>query len=207
MIKTNLVLVTIITICVGLTIGWVLDFTAERRWEKTNHLLEWDDFRGIPDLWSIVVDGSTAAIRSDIKHQTLYEWEIIQGSCHFWFTKVEGTAYMSRIESWVKPGMNSFSALQHEQIHFDITEVYAEKFNKRVENELLNRVFLCPVGSDWWSESKIKTAANAQVTTILNQIKKQMYLMQKTYDEQTRHGINYEEQNRWQYMIMNRLDN
>jgi len=97
--------------------------------------------------------------------------------------------------------------VRHEQIHFGIVEIHAKKFNERAEKELLNRVFLCPGGSDSWSESKIKIAANAKVTFILNQIRNEIPLMQKAYDEQTVHGMNHEEQKKWEYMVRDMLEN
>jgi len=191
---------------VVLTVVLLYDMLSDKRWEKTNHLLTWDDFRGIPDLW-LIATGNGAVIKADLKHETLYELEMLQGTCHYSFTKVEGFAYMSRMGSWANPIMKSFYTLQHEQIHFDIAEVHAEIFNKRVENELLNRVFLCPVGSDSWFQSKIKMEANAQATVILNQIREQMWFMQEVYDVQTNHGENYAQQKAWEIRISELLDN
>jgi len=114
---------------------------------------------------------------------------------------------MSRIESWANPIMKSFYTLQHEQIHFDIAEVHAEIFNKRVENELLNREFLCPVGSDSWFQNKIRMESNAQATTILNQIRDQMWFMQEVYDVQTNHGEDYAQQKAWDNRIRELLEN
>jgi len=204
--KLNFVLLLIIVICVCLIIVWAFDTFSDKRWEKTNHLLTWDDFRGIPDLW-LIATGNGAVIKADLKHETSYELEMVQGTCHYLFTKVEGIAYMSRIESWANPIMKSFYTLQHEQIHFDIAEVHAEIFNQRVEHELVNQVFLCPVGSDSWFQSKIKMEANAQATAILNQIREQMWFMQEVYDVQTNHGEDYEQQKAWEYRIRDLLDN
>ncbi len=205
--KTNLVLVILITIGVGLTIVWVLDFISELRWEKTR-LLTWDDFRGIPDLGAIALKHHGAVIKSDIKYQISYETKIVQGSCHYWFTKVEGIAYMSRIESWANPMItSSYRSLQHEQTHFDIAEVHARIFNERVKNELLNQEFLCPVGSNSWFQSKIKMEANALATAILDQIKDQLRFVQNAYDVQTEHGRDYEKQREWEYRIRDIIEN
>ncbi len=204
--KLNFILLLIIVICVCLIIVWAFDTFSDKRWEKTNHLLTWDDFRGIPDLW-LIANGYGGGINADLKHETSYELKMVQGTCHYSFTKVEGFAYMSRIESWANPIMKSFYTLQHEQIHFDIAEVHAKIFNKRVENELLNRVFLCPVGSDSWFQNKIKMESNAQATAILNQIRDQMWFMQEVYDVQTNHGKDYAQQKAWDNTICGLLDN
>ncbi len=204
--RINLLLLIVVAICVVLTVVLLYDIFSDKRWEKTNHLLTWDDFRGIPDLW-LIANGYGGVIKADLKHETLYELKIVQGSCHYSFTKVKGIAYMSRIESWVNPTMKSFYTLQHEQIHFDIAEVHAKIFNKRVENELLNRVFLCPAGSDSLFQSKIKMESNAQATVILNQIRDQMWFMQEVYDVQTNHGENFAQQKAWEYRIRDLLDN
>jgi len=205
--KINLVLLLIIAICVGLAIVWVLDFTSELRWKNPSQL-EWDDFRGIPNLWLVVFYGYGAEIKSDLKHQTSYELEIVEGSCRYSITKIEGIAYMSRIESWANPMIkSSFWSLQHEQTHFDIAEAHAQIFNERVKNELLNRVFLCPVGSDSWFQGKIKTEADAQATAILDQVRDQMRFMQEAYDVQTKNGRDYEKQKEWEYRIRDILEN
>jgi len=204
--KISSFLLIIVAICVILTVVLLYDIFSDKRWGKTNHLLTWDDFRGIPDLW-LIATGYSAVIKADLKHETLYELEIVQGSCHYSFTKVEGSAYMSRIGSWANPIMKSFYTLQHEQIHFDIAEVHAEIFNERVKNELLNREFLCPVGSDSWFQSKIKMEANAQATAILNQIREQMWFMQEVYDVQTNHGEDFVQQKAWENRISGLLDN
>jgi len=204
--KINLLLLIIVIICVVLAVVLLYDIFSDKRWEKTNHLLTWDDFRGIPDLW-LIATGNGAVIKADLKHETLYELEMLQGTCHYSFIKVEGFAYMSRIGSWANPIMKSFYTLQHEQIHFDIAEVHAEIFNKRVENELLNRVFLCPVGSDSWFQSKIKMESNAQATAILNQIREQMWFMQEVYDVQTNHGEDFAQQKAWDARISGLLEN
>ncbi len=204
--KISSFLLIIVAICVVLTVVLLYDMLSDKRWEKTNHLLTWDDFRGIPDLW-LIATGSGAVIKADLKHETSYELEMVQGTCHYSLTKVEGFAYMSRIESWVNPIMKSFYTLQHEQIHFDIAEVHAKIFNKRVENELLNREFLCPVGSDLWFQSKIKMESNAQATAILNQIRELMWFMQEVYDVQTNHGEDYTQQKAWDNRIRELLEN
>jgi len=204
MIKIDLILVTIIIISTGLSIIWVSDVLSDKHWEETSHLLTWDDFRGIPNFNAI---NNGAQIKTDLKHQTSYDWKLVQGSCHYWFTKVEGIAYMSRMESWVRPDQKYFWILQHEQTHFDIVQIHAKRFNERVENELLNRVFLCAGGSDSWSEGKIKIAAYAKVTAILNQVKKDISLMHKAYDGQTNHGGYSGEQKRWEYMVRDMLGN
>ncbi len=203
MVKTDLILVTIIVISTGLSIIWVSGVLSDKHWEETSHLLTWDDFRGIPDFTAL---GSGAAIKADLKHQISYDWKITQGTCHYWFTKVKGIAYMSKMESWVKPDQKYFWILQHEQIHFDIVEIHARKFTQRVQNELLNQEFLCPGGIDSWSESKTRMAAYAKVTAILNQVRNDMWLMQKAYDEQIRMDYDYQ-QKRWKYMVRDMLGN
>ncbi len=203
MVKTDLILVTIIVISTGLSIVWVSDILSDKHWEQNSHLLTWDDFRGVPNYTALSYG---AVIKADLKHQTSYEAKITQGSCHYWFTKIEGIAYISRMESWVKPDQKFFWTLQHEQIHFDIVEIHARKFTQRVENELLNQKFLCPGGIDSWSESNTKIAAYAKVTAILNQVREDMWLMQKAYDEQIRMDYDYQ-QKRWENMVRDMLGN
>lgn len=196
--KTDLILVTIIVISTGISITWVHDTISDKRWEKSRPLT-WDDFLGIPNP----VMPYNAYIKTRLDYQISHDWIITQGSCHYWFTKVEGIAYMSKMESFVKEqGRNDF-ILNHEQGHFDLTQIYAKRFIEKAESELLNKEFLCP-GND---AGKISNEANAKAKVILNQVVNGLQSMQDNYDTETNHGLYYDGQKKWDSTIKNLLNN
>ena len=166
---------------------------SDKRWEKTNHLLTWDDFRGISNPLS----SYTATIKTHLDYQVSYDWKVIQGSCHYWITETEGIAYMSKIESSVKEQGKTYSNLNHEQGHFDLAQTFAKKFTERAERELLNKEFLCP-GNDTW---QINNEVNQKAEIILNQIRGGLQPVQEDYDTETNHGLYHNEQKKWDRII------
>jgi predicted secreted Zn-dependent protease len=81
--------------------------------------------------------------------------------------------------SWKKSsGLNDYM-LQHEQTHFDITELYARILRKRLSEE-------------------IKTIKDVKkISSIGREITKQWEIEQNTYDDETDHSINKETQAEW----------
>lgn len=196
MYKPNFVLL-IIVIFVCLIIVWAYDTFSDKRWEKS-HPLTWGDFRGIPNPFSPY----GASIKTHLDYQISYDWEIIQGSCHYWFTEVEGIAYMSKIESFVKGQNKNNLILNHEQGHFDLAQTYAKKFTEKAELDLLNKKFLCPKND----VDQINNEANQKADIILNQIRGGLQPTQDDYDDETNHGLYYDGQKKWDYTIKNLLN-
>ena len=82
-------------------------------------------------------------------------------------------------ESWVKEDAKTEYILSHEQLHFDITEVYARKMRK----ELVRKVIRC-------SDAR-------KIEPIAQQIIKEWKFQQKQYDIETRHSIKKDVQQLW----------
>ena len=82
--------------------------------------------------------------------------------------------------SWVKDGREKDSLLLHEQYHFNICEMFARKFRKKLmELEL--------------SPMKVEQA----VKFLFDDVWNQYVQAQNDYDDQTRHGLVNDEQDRW----------
>lgn len=92
-------------------------------------------------------------------------------------------AYFERNESWVKTEARTDYHLSHEQIHFDITELYARKLRKA----LSNREFLC-------GEEK-------EFETFVSNWQENWSLEQQNYDLHTRHSLDHDHQKSWYYRI------
>lgn len=133
-----------------------------KRWEEK---LTWDDFRGLPppfQKWG-------AAISSNVylKYDTANK-------------RFEAFAGQNNQQSWVKNRTRrSNYALNHEQYHFNITELHSRMMNAYLQqNQDKNEV-------EYIGELKtIRNALNA---------------MQNEYDAETNHGLNVSEQSRWEY--------
>ena len=99
------------------------------------------------------------------------------------------TSKFSCYESWAKEVViNDDYALKHEQIHFDICEIYARTLYKVL------------------TEAKL-TAFNLQdAQPIFNTIYKEYRAREEQYDVETKHSLNKEEQQRWNLLVAQELD-
>jgi hypothetical protein len=81
--------------------------------------LTWEDFQGTPDKQAIGDAGTAVQIKAKpfyVKDQVQYDVE----------------ALFNRKKSWSRG--KSESLLQHEQLHFDIAELYARKIRKKIND-------------------------------------------------------------------------
>ncbi|MFO7721015.1 MAG: DUF922 domain-containing protein [Gillisia sp.] len=89
--------------------------------------------------------------------------------------------------SWVEQGSKNNHLLQHEQTHFDITELHVRKLRKGLSEIDLNR--------------NVRKILNDLYNTIENE----RSLMQKEYDRQTNHSLNREAEVKWQKLVKEEL--
>lgn len=133
--------------------------------------LTWDDFKGEP---------ADTFFASAVSYVSIsYDYDCVDG-----FMKFEVDATFDPNKSWVKDYVNGNSyLLNHEQRHFDITKIYADKmeyvlnlnpipcFNEKAMYEIANLVLL-----EW-------------------------KVVQDRYDRQTQHSLDEKWQNFWDWRI------
>lgn len=90
--------------------------------------------------------------------------------------------------SWSKQADQSDYILQHEQGHFDITELYARLFRKQLSEQ-------------------VKTAADVpKMQSIGKLILKDWDKEENRYDQETRHSLDKEKQAEWLKNLQERMD-
>lgn len=136
--------------------------------------LTWKDFKGRPNRGNPM----DALTDSGIE----YSWY-----CSGSNFSVEIHARFNPYKSWVK-GNKSLELLKHEQLHFDITELFARKM-RRAFDELEN-----PCGMS-------KTTIRNTAREVLNA----WHQMQRDYDHETAHSRNPDEQSRWATKVAREL--
>lgn len=146
--------------------------------------LQWSDFKGEPksvgDAVAITASGISfgfSATRSSIGLED-YSFNI---TSHFYPDK-----------SWHVNEPLSDVVLNHERLHFDITELYARKFRQRITN------------------FKFTNAINNEMQNIHDVIIKELGELQNKYDAETNHSQILEKQIAWQKFIaleLNKLSN
>jgi hypothetical protein len=133
--------------------------------------LSWDDFQGTPDY---NFDQVSALTSSGILHYKGCE----NGKIIY---KVQ--AYFEKKDSWVKPEAYTDYHLAHEQIHFDITELYARKLRKALKR----REFIC--------------GQEAEFDAFVAKFLRKWQQAQIKYDQHSHYSMRPKEQKEWEYLV------
>ena len=147
-------------------------------WEATRKL-SWDDFKG-----SVPPDAEpTATTASGISYE--YSANLIHYEVKLDF-KV--TAYFYPNESWYKPNICDAHILQHEQLHFDISEVFARRMRIKLRN------------------TSFTENVKSEIRAIYKETLKELEELQDKYDWETNFSRNPEAQERWNAQIKEALE-
>lgn len=134
------------------------------------HQLSWDDFKGRADRGTKY----KAQTYSVINFRSEYQGDQVILMVDCWFEKKR---------SWVKKDSKKDYLLNHEQKHFDLTEVYARKLRSE------------------FSKLDQKSRTQKKLLSLFKKITKQSSQRQKDYDKDTNHSINTEAQEHWNGVI------
>lgn len=140
------------------------------------HRLTWSDFEGTPAYDRDNVSAMTSS--GIVQYSGCQEGKIIY--------KVQ--AYFEKNESWVKSEALTAHHLNHEQIHFDITELYARRLRKAL------------------SDRDFKCGEEVAFETYVGNFLRNWEVEQKAYDLITQHSLDSEKQQEWYYKIAMELD-
>ncbi len=99
------------------------------------------------------------------------------------------TAHFYPNKSWYRPEHSDANILAHEQLHFDISEIFARKMRKRMK------------------QTKFTRNVRREVKKIYAQINKELEAFQNTYDSETNYSRDREQQQLWKNKIATLLEN
>jgi hypothetical protein len=138
--------------------------------------IEWGYFKGKPKK-----DTLAAAISTTICLET--------EKVSFWDGRVTFKCYavMYPYESWVRSNYMDLKTLQHEQIHFDITEACARALETEINN------------------MRIRSVKSPQIRTTFDKWVNKLEDLQKQYDKETRGGNDPVAQNFWNAQTLSEL--
>lgn len=143
-------------------------------WEESNPL-SWNNFIGRTKSGSSISALTASAIE--------YAYECKGNSID-----VTVKAIFIPEESWVKADAMNDYVLGHEQLHFDITEIYARKLRKELE-------------------SKLTTCRDiSRIESIASVVIKEWKKEQAKYDADSRHSMDKELQALWEEKVFNDLE-
>jgi hypothetical protein len=147
-------------------------------WKENS--LTWSDFEGAPDPNSPFSANTSSGI--------FYSWSM-RGSSLGKKYKYEVASFFIPQKSWVKVGKASANLLAHEQLHFDITELFARKLRQEM------------VEFDFEKSKDVKSDLQA----LYKKMEMERALMQKKFDVETRHSMNEAAQLEWQKLVKEEL--
>ena len=154
--------------------------------------ITWSLFQGTPpDDASQRTEA--AAIHMTIRWHATYSVSSINGTD--WTGQVASITVTNTMEptrSWVVPGKTVANVLNHEQLHFDLNEVYRRKLEC-----LLLGIGTCNSATQQGTVDLLNASLHQSANAVLQKLSD----MQTLYDSQTSHGSNSAEQARWQDLI------
>lgn len=146
---------------------------------SSDRKLTWPDFKGKPN------NASPAAAITESGFGYLLAMRSLNNRTSINITVY---CYFSKNKSWVKKGMSTAYALEHEQHHFDITYINTCLFFKKLKEAKLNR-----------------SNYNALSEKIYNECVEALHQMQDAYDGETLNGRKKEVQAVWNDKINKQL--
>lgn len=97
------------------------------------------------------------------------------------------SAFFYPTRSWVQDHLASANILAHEQLHFDITELFARKFRAQL------------------AQTRFTDNIKAEVRTIFKKINRELSEYQDRYDLETNSSRLVDRQREWQQKVYNEL--
>jgi hypothetical protein len=147
----------------------------------SEHLpLQWTDFNGVPTEGTTVVAVTASGISFGFSTK-MTETQLVDYTAF-----VDAHFYPDK--SWYIKERTNQVILNHERLHFDITELYTRKFKQRI------------------AQAKFDLRINAQMERIHNAINDELRQMQQKYDTETDHSQNVDKQKEWQQYIKIELE-
>ena len=146
-------------------------------WDASRKL-RWEDFKGKPFKTAWAAATTASGISYSYTGQERAEGYELQ---------FEVGAYFYPEKSWYQPKLCDEAILRHEQLHFDISELYARKFR----NELKKAHFTKNV--------------KAEVRAIYNAILDELHKLQSQYDYETNYSRDPGNQLAWEKKLAKAL--
>jgi hypothetical protein len=147
------------------------------RWEESRPLT-WEDFRGTPRQWGTYVASTSSGIS--------FSYSISSSSSGLDLNYTVETLFYPG-SSWYNPDEVDAYILRHEQTHFDISELHARIFRKRL------------------SQVDFDGNAEQQLSQMYEETEQARQAMQRLYDKETDHSNIREAEDRWVRYVAERL--
>ena len=159
----------------------VLISSQENAYEWSPDLeLKWTDFRGKPNKQSIIAATTASGIS--------YTFNAMERDGYY-EVEYEVNSYFYPDQSWYRPQMCDDLVLSHERLHFDITELFARKMRKEMD------------------QTRFTENVRSEIKEIYTRIIKELAAFQDLYDSETNFSRDRAAQLLWNQEISVALQN
>ena len=164
--------------------------------------LSLNDFRGEGPAGTD--DQRVAATAGSLAWSYSYSVQWSRDSCHFRINSISSRALFHSDKSWVRPGHATERVLQHEQGHFDILQLYKQRFDDRAR-EFTGLMHTCEGRTERRATRDTQETIDRLVGAVYDEVWRDYRSRQETYDRETRHGTDEREQGEWSAEIESSL--
>lgn len=163
-----------------LSLAWQVSYAQNVKKWRPDSLLQWSDYLGKPEADSKPDDGALSSTGVGFSYKLL--------AADPYAFKFDVFAFFLRDKSWVRENKKLDWVLKHEQLHFDIAQVFARRFLKAVNAYHFT--------SDYKNE----------IQQVYDQNRKEKIDFQAKYDSETDHGLNLHKQMEWDVYVKVLID-
>lgn len=167
----------LVAVCIAL-LGFSSEMEEEKLSWNENRKLVWTDFKGVPEGAIDYVASTNSGVSFSFSYRER------NGMAEISYTVVSN--FYPQL-SWFRPGKVNDYVLQHEQTHFDISEVHARKLRMLLAEIPHNREF--------------KDAAGL----VYEQMEEERRAMQERYDLESDHSNIETAELRWRAYVLEQL--
>ena len=147
------------------------------RWKK-NVKINWTDFKGKADPNSPFA--AMSAVGMYYKFNSVSDGKNLR-------IMFEIDSRFDKARSWSKRSLRTSTMLRHEQLHFDICELFSRRFKKEAENTVYGKNY------------------RVEISSLFNRYTGELQKMQHQYDRETMHSTNKANQKIWEDLVHRQL--
>lgn len=154
------------------------DTDSKILWKESEKLI-WSDFLGTPD--------SATPFAASTHTGIFFEYKYALDSSSKVTVEFTVKSFFNKNKSWYYPHLINDHILQHEQTHFDISELHARILRKRL------------------NEKKFTKDVENEIQIIYTRMEEQRTAMQRRFDSETNHSQNIKKEEQWRTYVAKQL--
>lgn len=146
---------------------------------KESEKLTWSDFLGSPDAATPFAASTNTGIS--------FSYSYSMDSSSKVAVEFSVSSFFNKDKSWYFPHLINDHILQHEQTHFDISELHARILRKRM------------------NEKKFTKNVKHEIHVLYTRVEEQRSAMQRRFDSETDHSQNVKKEEQWRAYVAKQL--